>query len=123
MSQPLYIPGKALTATIGGADMPVKKSNITAKVDVVKVTNKKSGGAQEVVAGIKSFSGSITVSDASDGRVTVAEGTIVAVVVGVTGGRQYSGNALITQVQDSADVNGEYDLTINVESTGIYTAA
>lgn len=123
MAQPTtaYIPGKALSATIGGTAATVQKSSMKVSVDSLKATNARSNGYQEVIAGIKAFSGTLTCVVDANAPITVNEGDYIDVVVGVKGGRSISGSAMVTELGDDADITGDYELTVTVESNGQYT--
>lgn len=123
MAQPTtaYIPGKALSASVGGSATTVKKSSMKVSVESLKATNARSQGYQEVIKGIKAFSGTLTCVVDANAPISVTEGDYVDLVVGVSGGRSISGTAMVTEVADDADIEADYELTITVESNGIYT--
>lgn len=120
---PNYIPGKALSGSFNGTDLTITKSSMKVMVNVLKGTNKKSNGQQEVFAGIRSASGTLTFVINADSPVVAAEGTFITLIVGVTGGRSYNGTFFIDSISDEATVDGDYSMTVSVQSSGAFTAA
>ncbi len=120
MATPNYLVGVVLAVSVDGTDMYATKTSMKRGVNVVKVTNAKSGGFQQVKGGIRSASGSVEVVYNGDDPVDVQEGDEVEIVWKPTGGATRTFPALITNVNESLVIDGDYTYSFDWESSGSF---
>jgi hypothetical protein len=117
---PNFLVGKVVGVTVGGTLMYATKSDHTRSVNVVKVTNARSNGYQQVVPGIKSAKGSVEVVYNGDDPPSITEGTEVAIVWSPTGGAAKTFQALVTSIKENFVADGDYTYAFDWESSGSF---
>lgn len=128
--------GHSGSCTAGGSAVGVAKAwSVDITGETVDVTDFSSGGWKESVQTLKSWSGSITVIyDGGEdtgvaGLITgLTAGSTVALVLqtsatGTGTAEKFSGNALITSMPVTNDVNGIIEVSFSFEGTGALTLA
>ena len=120
MPTPNFLVGKVVGVTVGGVQMYATKSDFTKSVNVVKVTNARSAGYQQVVPGIRSAKGSVEVVYNGDDPPSITEGTEVTIVWTPTGGSAKTFQALVTSLKESFSADGDYTYSFDWESSGSF---
>jgi hypothetical protein len=137
---PNYLTGKAVALQVGGALAYTTGGNIARSVVPVKVTNARSGGFQQLKAGVKGAKLSMEAVYNGDDPPTIQEGTEITVIFDSVGyetsenienstggvattplGRLITAQYLVTIVTDTWQVEADYKWSLEGESTGAYT--
>lgn len=132
----MAIKGFSGSCTIGGDTITQAKAwSLTLSQETTDVTNFSSNGWKESEATLKSWSGSITVifdggADAGQASLIagVTSGSTVALVLltsasGAGTSEKFSGNAIVTSMPITNDVNGIIEVSFSFEGTGALTQA
>ena len=132
----MAIKGYAGSCTVGGTEVTAAKAwSLDITQDTVDVTNFSSNGWKESQATLKGWSGSITVifdggDDAGQGNliagVTSGSSVALALLTDASGSgtsEKFSGNAIVTSMPVTNDVNGIIEVTFAFEGTGALTQA
>lgn len=120
MVTPNILVGKVVAVSYNGTLMYATKGDHSRSVNVVKVTNARSGGYQQLKPGIKAARGSAEVVYNGDDPLTITEGTEVTIVWTPTGGTAKTFTALVTNVKESFVVDGDYINSFDWESSGSF---
>lgn len=120
MATPNYLVGVVLGISFKGVDMYATKADMTRSVNVVKCTNAKSGGYQEVRPGIKSAKGSCEVVYNGDDPITIEEGDEGDLVWKPTGGATRTFPVLISNAKEGITIDGDYTYSFDFESSGSF---
>jgi hypothetical protein len=137
---PNYLVGAAVAVSVAGTEAYVKSGDLTRGVVKITVTNSKSGGYQQLKAGIKSSQLNLECVYNGDAPPTIIEGQEVTVIfdgVGfesgdnledgaggtptTPGGTLLTGQYLVEIIKDSWVVDGDYSWSLALDSTGSYT--
>lgn len=133
---PNYLVGQAVALSVGSSLMYVKGGSIARNCVSIKVTNARSGGFQQVKAGVRSAKLAFELVYNGDSPPALVEGQEVAVIFDSVGyetsenlevpsttptGRLFTGQFLITGVKDAWQVEADYGVSIEADSTGAYT--
>jgi hypothetical protein len=128
--------GQAVALSIAGNLMFAKSGKITRNCAAIKVTNARSGGFQQYKAGMKGATLNAELVYNGDSPPALVEGTEVTVIFDSVGyetseslenasttpmGRLITAQFLITVVGDTWEVEGDYAVSIEANSTGAYT--
>ena len=118
---PQYLVGKVIAITADGRTMYATKSDSTRSVNVIKVTNAKSLGFQELRPGIKSAKGSVECVFNGEDLIDLELGKEISVAWAPTGGTAHTFQALVTNIKDSFVVDGDATYSFDWESSGAFT--
>ncbi len=144
MLTPNYLVGKCVAVKAGSKFAYAESGNADRSVNVVKVTNGRSGGFQQVKSGTKMCKGTIScVYNGDDPPTEIVEGAEITLIIDAVGyvieqaiaditpgsppvtttpaGRLITMQALIATVKDSWNVETDYKWSFDFESTGAYT--
>jgi hypothetical protein len=129
--------GKAVAISVGGALAYAKGGDLERSVVSLNVTNARSGGYMQKKAGTKGATLSMDLVYNGDDAPAVSEGQEVTVIFDSIGyetaqsimdpsttpsGRLVTGQYLIVKVKDSWKCDADYSWSLDMESTGVYTA-
>jgi hypothetical protein len=120
MATPAYIAGNLVGVTYNGDAMFATKADYTRQVNVVKMTNARSGGFAEKVGGIQEASGTVECVVNGDDVIDIEEGTEATLTWSPTGGTPKSFTALVTKVKESFVIDGDYTYNFDWESSGSF---
>lgn len=117
---PNYLVGTVMAVVADGITMYATKSDVARSVNLVKVTNAKSGGYAQVKPGIKSAKGSVECVQNGDDLVNLTLGKEVTIVWTPTGGTARTFQAVISVIKESFVVDGELTYAFDWESSGSF---
>ena len=135
---PNYAIGAAVAISLNGKLAYQKSGDLTRGVVKIKVTNARSGGFQQLKAGIKSSQLNLELVYNGDDPPAFAEGQELTVIFDAIGyessedledpsttpvGTLLTGQYLLESIKQSWQVEADYGWTLALDSTGAYTVA
>jgi hypothetical protein len=125
---PNILVGKCVAVYVGGVWLYSKGGSVSRKADLIKVTNARSKGYTQLRPGIKAASGSVDlVFNCQDPLQMLNPGQEVDLVIDTTGtdanptavvGMIHTLKAVLGEITDSWQVDGDFGISINWESSG-----
>ena len=119
---PVYLVGKDISVKVDATAYPTKTFRVSSQAGVFDATNGTSGGNADPEATIITTTGSFTMpTKATSGNPAFAIGGIYAIEAIQKGTSKWSGNALITGMDNDADATGGIMWTISFTVKGTTT--
>lgn len=133
---PNYIIGEAVAVSVAGALAFVKSGDLTDGIVKIKVTNSRSGGFQQLKAGIASSQLNLELVYNGDSPPAFSRGQEVTIIFDSIGyetgddledasttptGELITGQYLVESIKRSWAVDGDYGWSVAFDSTGPFT--